>query len=693
MTLIKRVVLWLLAIASVTFLMLTFIGLEIRETIRHNGLVKVQNILAHKLQRIDTYLHQRYTALENLNDLLGFALRHYPVFEANFWNRSPEILQDNLTYFAYKNGFYDVFVVSMDGEVIHSVKKESDLHTNLLEGKYRHTELARVVGQALKNEKPRFSNFTYYEPSRDYAAFIAAPVFSKGKMVGVVAVQIDNKTIQSVTRDYTELGKTGRIIAAAKCDGKLLTMSPVRNTNIKAFEWIPPDPEDPVALSAGGGSGQAYRVDASGNKTAVSWAYQEDLRWGVVVSMDESELLHQWYHRITSVTVLFVLGVVIVLLMVIIAFRSFSRPIMELTRYALIMSRGNYDIKINTEQYDVEWQLLTRAFQRMSADIKEKIDQLSEQNRMLEMHKSEIEELNRKLEAKIRIKSQKMQEYVNVIDHFIIVSQTDRSGRITYASDAFCRISGYSKEELIGKSHRIIRHPDMSAELFEDLWKTISSGEVWQGEIKNLKADGGYYWVDTTITPDRRDGEIVGYTAVRHDITDKKRIEELVITDSMTGLYNRRHYVEVIESEMNRARRHGNTMALMMLDVDYFKRYNDTYGHQAGDAVLSRVAEVLKSYTSRSGEYAFRIGGEEFALILCDMNADQYLKLGDRICREVEELGLVHEHNDAAPHVTVSIGIALYRGDSRTSCEELYKEADMQLYRAKERGRNQVAMG
>ena len=89
-------------------------------------------------------------------------------------------------------------------------------------------------------------------------------------------------------------------------------MSPVRNTNIKAFEWIPTDPEDPVALSAGGGSGQAYRVDASGNKTAVSWAYQEDLRWGVVVSMDESELLHQWYHRITSVTVLFVLGVVIV---------------------------------------------------------------------------------------------------------------------------------------------------------------------------------------------------------------------------------------------------------------------------------------------------------------------------------------------------------------------------------------------
>ncbi len=178
----------------------------------------------------------------------------------------------------------------------------------------------------------------------------------------------------------------------------------------------------------------------------------------------------------------------------------------------------------------------------------------------------------------------------------------------------------------------------------------------------------------------------------RYDISDKKMIEEMAITDVMTGLYNRRFYIQTINEEMNRVKRHHSSLVLIMLDVDYFKLYNDNYGHQAGDNVLTQVANVLKFYTSRSGEYAFRLGGEEFGMLLSDMNKEGYIALAERIRRAIEMLEIQHIKNDASPFVTVSIGVAFYYPDSMITCDELYKEADNQLYYAKENGRNRVAI-
>ncbi|MDD2369860.1 MAG: sensor domain-containing diguanylate cyclase, partial [Sulfuricurvum sp.] len=339
------------------------------------------------------------------------------------------------------------------------------------------------------------------------------------------------------------------------------------------------------------------------------------------------------------------------------------------------------------------WKLLMSIFNQMSVETRRKIEQLNNQNEVLFIYKEQIEELNQRLAKKIKIKSKQLQGYLDIIDNYVITSQTDINGTITYASEAFCRISGYTKEDLIGENHRIIRHPDMPATLFEELWATISSGKIWHGEMKNRKSDGGEYWVDTTITPNIEEGVITGYTAVRHDITDQKLIEEMAITDAMTGLYNRRFYAKIIDDELNRVKQHHSTLALMMLDVDNFKLYNDTYGHHAGDTVLSKIANVLKFYTSRFGEYAFRLGGEEFGIIVSDMNEEKYGALAEHIRTSVEKLAILHEKNDPASCVTVSIGIALYYPDSVMSCDELYKEADMQLYRAKENGRNRVILG
>src|SRR5574343_463937 len=106
--------------------------------------------------------------------------------------------------------------------------------------------------------------------------------------------------------------------------------------------------------------------------------------------------------------------------------------------------------------------------------------------------------------------------------HTAIVSKTDLSGMITYANDAFITIRGFSREELIGKPHNIVRHPDMPAAAFADLWATVEQNRPWRGIVKNRTKDGGYYWVQATIVPVRKSGKVVGYMSVRYAASDEQ---------------------------------------------------------------------------------------------------------------------------------------------------------------------------
>jgi len=134
-----------------------------------------------------------------------------------------------------------------------------------------------------------------------------------------------------------------------------------------------------------------------------------------------------------------------------------------------------------------------------------------------EKNLKEIKELNEELDSMI-----------NSFDKYVIASRTDTKGIITYASKAYCTISGYSNEELVGQPHNIVRHPDMPKEAFEDLWATIKDGRVWHGEVKNLKKGGGFYWVNATVGPYyNKKNKLIGYSAIREDITAKKEVEGL----------------------------------------------------------------------------------------------------------------------------------------------------------------------
>jgi len=162
-------------------------------------------------------------------------------------------------------------------------------------------------------------------------------------------------------------------------------------------------------------------------------------------------------------------------------------------------------------------------------------------------------------------------------------------------------------------------------------------------------------------------------------------------TDGLTGLANRRRFDEILETEFARLRRSGAPLSLILLDVDYFKNYNDSYGHVAGDECLKRIGAVLDVSLNRAPDMPARYGGEEFAAILPETEHDGAVALAERVRAEIAALAIPHKGSEAADHVTVSLGIVTHDCSAVASPREFVMMADEQLYRAKQEGRNRIA--
>jgi len=170
-----------------------------------------------------------------------------------------------------------------------------------------------------------------------------------------------------------------------------------------------------------------------------------------------------------------------------------------------------------------------------------------------------------------------------------------------------------------------------------------------------------------------------------------KKLEKLSITNQLTGLYNRRHFDDVLRSEHLRARRDGKLLTLIAFDIDYFKKLNDYYGHSAGDKALKKVGDRLKSICRRSSDFAFRTGGEEFAIISTSGESDDSAKaFGEVIRKNIEGLTIPNENSKVSEYMTVSVGVAVIRPNDINDVNTLLKTADSRLYSAKHSGRNRV---
>lgn len=257
----------------------------------------------------------------------------------------------------------------------------------------------------------------------------------------------------------------------------------------------------------------------------------------------------------------------------------------------------------------------------------------------------------------------------------------------------FCEMLGYTRDEIIGKPVNIFTHPDDREDnsRYRQLLLSGAANSL-SAEKRYVRKDGSLIWVNRTVSLVHNPvGEPLYFMRVVVDITERKRLEEelreLATTDMLTGLPNRRAFITRLEEEHARLRRFDSQQAaVLMLDLDYFKRVNDTWGHPAGDAVLQKVAAVINEQI-RQVDMCGRLGGEEFAVLLAGAAPVAAREFADRLRRKIAENSIQYEGREIT--VTVSIGVAALRATDDNADAALLR-ADQALYKAKETGRDRV---
>ncbi|ALS98955.1 EAL domain-containing protein [Lacimicrobium alkaliphilum] len=247
-----------------------------------------------------------------------------------------------------------------------------------------------------------------------------------------------------------------------------------------------------------------------------------------------------------------------------------------------------------------------------------------------------------------------LEQYKAALDKTAIVSIADPQGNITYVNKLFEEISGYSAAEVLGKNHRILRHPDMQPKVFESLWKTISERRTWRGLIKNRRKDGSYYFVNTTIVPVLNvSGEIKEFVSIRTDVTKIIKAQTQIraqLHDALTGLPNRiRLLKEIAERDIGQ---------IALMDVRNFKILNDFWGFEMGDLFIQLLSRSLINLADRFNFHLYRLSGAIFALLPKQVMPESRLcEQLDKIKSEVENVPLCVGEYDTDVQLSVGVGL------------------------------------
>lgn len=266
---------------------------------------------------------------------------------------------------------------------------------------------------------------------------------------------------------------------------------------------------------------------------------------------------------------------------------------------------------------------------------------------------------------------------------------TNTEGEIEYVNRLFGEQTGYSPNEVIGKNPKILQSGEHPEPFYAHLWNTILTGKNYRNVIINKRKDGTLYHEFKTIVPLRnKHGEITNFISTGKDISSRitfeHELEKAAATDPLTGVANRLQCDRWLKATVEYSQKNLSSATLIMFDIDDFKHVNDTFGHNVGDDVLVRIADIVRTIV-RSNDMFARWGGEEFVILQTDTPLEGTSALAERIRKEIENLRISPVGN-----VTVSLGVAAYEGNE--SIESFVKQADEAMYQAKRMGKNNVVV-
>lgn len=344
---------------------------------------------------------------------------------------------------------------------------------------------------------------------------------------------------------------------------------------------------------------------------------------------------------------------------------SIQNRFIEIPRIKITSSLLKYmQLQVIVSAYDVEQSLVMISIYDISDLHELKLDLSNQMN-------------------KISVLNSELKRDKDIIDSNLFIVKVDVRCSILEASSAFLRFFSLEKEAVVGEKLPNVFLDTQCDFSIKKLYQAVLDGQKFSGEVRIFVKDKEV-WFDILLSPYIDEFGLGLYTIIFSDITDKKRIELLSVTDALTKLYNRYKFNEEFDNMMSRTHwvDGENSFALIISDIDHFKSVNDNFGHQNGDIVLFEAATVF-SKTIRLGDVVARWGGEEFVFLLPNVNKDKALLVAEKLRVELENLSI-----PIVGRVTSSFGVSLYiKGDTQ---ETIMQRADEALYKAKENGRNRV---
>lgn len=298
----------------------------------------------------------------------------------------------------------------------------------------------------------------------------------------------------------------------------------------------------------------------------------------------------------------------------------------------------------------------------------------------------------------------------------------DSQGIIDIFNHSAEEMFGYRSREVIGKNVKMLMPEPYSSKHDNYIAHYEKTGEkkiIGIGrEVVAMRKNGEIFPIELAVSEVVIDKQRL-YTGIIRDITSRKesekqieqyqqhleelvqektnelenanrKLQEMVNIDSLTGLTNRRYFDEVLNNEIRRAIRTKTSLSLLMCDIDYYKAYNDYYGHVQGDICLKKVADCFKNTFMRATDTTARFGGEEFTVVLPDTEMEKARKAAIKLCNLVNKMNIIHNGSPVSDHVTISVGVTCMVPGERLLDTELIQRADEALYQAKENGRNRI---
>jgi diguanylate cyclase (GGDEF)-like protein/PAS domain S-box-containing protein len=279
------------------------------------------------------------------------------------------------------------------------------------------------------------------------------------------------------------------------------------------------------------------------------------------------------------------------------------------------------------------------------------------------------------------------------------------SKRFTYIGPQIESLLGWTPASWVSVEDWVARmHPEDRDFVFNFCVSQSLAGIDHEADYRALTTDGGYVWIRDVVHVVRKDGAVDSLIGFMFDISERKKteqklmdlqkeLEELSFKDGLTGIANRRMFDSIMNVEWENARRNRQPLSLILLDIDFFKQYNDHYGHIKGDGCLKLVARALSSAATRSRDFLARFGGEEFVLVLPETDAKAAAKVAERCRSLIFKEQIAHEKSTASQTLTVSLGVGTVIPEHNAKPIEFVEAVDRLLYKAKQRGRNCAEYG